>query len=135
MQVRFERGIYLPDLDLWLDPQVRRALAFVSHAHADHVGLHDQIIATPATAAMMRLRAQVSSRFRALEFRERFRLGEASVTLYPAGHILGSAQILVEFRGRRLLYSGDFKLRSGRSTEAAEVPEADVLIMETTFGR
>jgi len=135
MRVRFDRGIHLPDLDLWLDPQSRRPLAFVSHAHADHIGRHDHVIATPATAAMMRLRRGVGSRFRAVEFRRPYRLGDATVTLLPAGHILGSAQVLVEHGGKRLLYSGDFKLRSGRSAEAAEVPETDVLIMESTFGR
>lgn len=142
MQVQFDRGVYLPELDLWLDPQAPRALGFVSHAHADHVGWHDHVIATPATAAMMRQRSRAGGcraggrvSFRALEYRQPLRLGDATVTLYPAGHILGSAQILVESGRRRLLYSGDFKLRGSRSTETAEVPEADTLIMETTFGR
>jgi Cft2 family RNA processing exonuclease len=135
MQVQFNQGIHLPQFDLWLDPHVRRPLAFVSHAHGDHLGDHDQVLATAATAAMMRLRGRHRPQFRALEFRRPYPFGDCTLTLYPAGHILGSAQLLVECAGRRLLYSGDFKLRPGRSAEPAEVPAADVVVMETTFGR
>jgi len=110
-------------------------MAVVSHAHADHVQQHDHVIATVATAAMMKLRGVARSRFRTPAFGETVELGSARLTLYPAGHILGSAQVLVEWEGTRLLYSGDFKLRRGRSSEAVEVPEADVVIMETTFGK
>jgi Cft2 family RNA processing exonuclease len=137
MEVRFDRGIHLPEAELWLDPHVAQPVAFVSHAHADHVAAHAHVLATAATAAMMRLRARrgTTARFRPLAYREPYSLGSCSLTLYPAGHVLGSAQALVEREGRRLLYSGDFKLRPGRSAEPAEVPRADVAIMETTFGR
>jgi DNA ligase-1 len=57
------------------------------------------------------------------------------ITLFPAGHIFGSAMSLIQAEGERLLYSGDFKLRHGLSAEPCEVPRADVLIMETTYGR
>lgn len=135
MRVDYESGIHLPEANLWLDPQGPRPVAFVSHAHSDHIGHHEHVLATAATAAMMQLRGRSGARFRSLPFRRPTPLGACTVTLYPAGHILGSAQILVEHAGRRLLYSGDFKLRPGRSAEPAEVPEADVAIMETTFGR
>lgn len=135
MQVLYDRGIHLPGPGLWLDPHVVQPVAVVSHAHADHVQRHQHVLSTVATAAMMRLRGVTRSRFRTLPFRETADLGGARLTLYPAGHILGSAQALVECEGVRLLYSGDFKLRPGLSTEPTEVPEADVVIMETTFGR
>lgn len=135
MQVLYRRGIHLPGPSLWLDPHAIQPLAVVSHAHADHVQQHEDVIATVATAAMMRLRGVARSRFRTPAFGQPVELGDARLTLYPAGHILGSAQVLVEWEGTRLLYSGDFKLRPGRSAELAEVPEADVVIMETTFGR
>ena len=60
--------------------------------------------------------------------------GSFRATLLPAGHMLGSAQILIEQGGERLLYTGDFKLRKGLSSEPAESVRADTLIMETTFG-
>ncbi len=135
MRVQFNRGIRLPDLDLWLDPQDPRPLAFVSHAHGDHIERHEQALGTAATLAMMRLRGVGATRFQALEYRRPYPVGDATLTLYPAGHILGSAQALVERDGERLLYSGDFKLRPGRAAEPAEVPQAEVVVMETTFGR
>jgi Cft2 family RNA processing exonuclease len=135
MQVLYQRGIHLPGPALWLDPHEARTAAVVSHGHADHVQRHDHIFATAPTAAIMRLRGVSRPRFRTLAYGQKLALGRASVTLYPAGHILGSAQTLVEWEGSRLLYSGDFKLRHGRSAEAPEVPQADTVIMETTFGR
>jgi DNA ligase 1 len=44
IQVRYERGVYLPNEDLWLDPWDRKPFAFVSHAHSDHIAAHDEII-------------------------------------------------------------------------------------------
>jgi len=135
MQVLYQRGIHLPGPSLWLDPHDRQPVAVVSHAHADHVQRHDHVLTSVATAAMMRLRGVTRCRFHTLQFGRPEDLGDARVTLYPAGHILGSAQALVEWQGTRLLYSGDFKLRPGLSAEPVEVPKADVVIMETTFGR
>lgn len=134
MNVSFQNGVHLPDCDLWLDPHSARDMAVVSHAHADHMCSHRRVLATPATAEMMRLRGAIGCDFQILEFGEVWECGDAEVTLVPAGHVLGSAQVLVEHRGTRLLYSGDFKLRPGRSAEQSIVPQADILIMETTFG-
>jgi Cft2 family RNA processing exonuclease len=135
MQVLYQRGIHLPGPQLWMDPHHARPVALVSHAHADHVQRHDHVITSVPTAAMMRLRGVTRCRFRTLQYGAQTPLGAANVTLYPAGHILGSAQVLVEWDGMRLLYSGDFKLRPGYSAEPVEVPKADVVIMETTFGK
>lgn len=135
MTVVYQRGIYLPEIDLWLDSQLPRPVAFVSHAHSDHLQSHAVTLATPATAALMRHRLGRQGRCRLLPFGRRTEFPGFAVTLYPAGHVLGSAQALVEVDGRRLLYSGDFKLKPGRSMEGAEVPEAEGVIMETTFGK
>lgn len=135
MQVLYRRGIFLPGPNLWLDPHDPQSVAVVTHGHADHVQRHEQVFTTPATAAIMRLRGVTRCEFKTLSFRRPHSFGEARVTLYPAGHILGSAQVLVEWQGTRLLYSGDFKLRTCRSAEPVEVPEADIVIMETTFGK
>jgi Cft2 family RNA processing exonuclease len=134
MQIVYKNGIHLPQSQLWLDPHAVQQSAVVSHAHADHMCGHQEVLCTPATSAMMQLRGATKCRFQSLSFGEAVEIGGAAVTLLPAGHVLGSAQVLVESQGERLLYSGDFKLRSGLSAEAAAVPQADVLIMETTFG-
>lgn len=135
MQVLFNNGIHLPGPRLWLDPHTPQPVAIVSHAHADHIQRHEHVIASAPTVAMMRLRGALRCNFQALKFHETIELEDARVTLYPAGHILGSAQTLVQWDGMRLLYSGDFKLRPGLSAEPIDVPQADVVIMETTFGK
>lgn len=135
MKVIHDHGIYLPGPGLRLDPHRPQPFAVVTHAHSDHVQAHEEVVATAATAALMRRRGVTRPRFRTPQLREPVAYGAATVTLFPAGHVLGSAQVLVEWEGSRCLYSGDFKLRHGRTAEPAEVPEADVVIMETTFGK
>jgi len=136
IEVLSRSGVYLPRYDLHLDPHSTRSVAFVTHAHADHMKKHGHVYASPATAAMMRARGAFKTRFHPLAWGEMVAWNGARVSLYPAGHVLGSSQILVEGQGGdRLLYSGDFKMRPSRSSEPIEVPRADVLVMETTFGR
>lgn len=134
MQVQYRNGVFLPDCNLWLDPHHAQPIAVVSHAHADHMKPHGGVLSSPATAAMMQLRGATLCRFDTADFGATREIGDAKITLFPAGHVLGSAQVLVEHDGRRLLYSGDFKLRSGLSAEAIEIPEVDIVVMETTFG-
>ena len=136
--VRYTRGVYLPTHDLWLDPWDNQPFAFVSHAHADHIGLHKEVILSTVTSRLMHARLpDQQRREHRLDFRQTatdIRPG-LRVTLYPAGHIAGSAQSFVESEAEgSLLYTGDFKLRPGLSAEATEWVQADTLIMETTFG-
>ncbi|HVF10627.1 MAG TPA: hypothetical protein VNA16_07485 [Abditibacteriaceae bacterium] len=135
MEICYNNGIHLPGPQLWLDPHAAQPCAVVSHAHADHIQCHERVLCSASTAAMMRLRGALGCKFQTLPYRQPVETGAARVTLYPAGHILGSAQVLVEWQGVRLLYSGDFKLRPGLSAEPIEVPPADIVIMETTFGK
>ena len=135
LEIVFDAGIYLPEIDFWLDPTRRQTRAFVSHAHSDHVGKHDEFIVTPGTAALLDHRYRPRGRMIEQHFGERREYGEFALTLYPAGHVLGSAQALVEHRGHRLLYSGDLKLSASHTAEPCAVPEADTLIVESTFGR
>src|SRR5580698_1583515 len=134
MKVTFERGIFLPELDLWLDPQEERDTAFVSHAHSDHIGNHREVILSEITAKLMASRLPGERLEHSLPFQSPVQFRGASVTLLPAGHIFGSAQIHIAMRGETLLYTGDFKLRQGRSAEAIQWLPADTLIMETTYG-
>jgi Cft2 family RNA processing exonuclease len=134
-------GIHLPQLGLWLDARkrVRRPeRGFVSHAHADHLGPHEEVCLTEATSRFMRTRLPGSRAEHRLEFGVGydFRFGPETyrLTALPAGHILGSAMAFIEWRDETLLYTGDFKLRPSLAAERADLRRADVLIMETTFG-
>ncbi|HEY3900949.1 MAG TPA: ATP-dependent DNA ligase [Chthoniobacter sp.] len=132
--VRYHRGLELPDHGLWLDPEDPRPLAFVSHAHSDHIGRHPEFIASAGTARLMQERLGGERRAHILEFGQPARFRDFQITLLPAGHIFGSAQALVESEHGSLLYTGDFKLRPGLSAEPAEWRYAETLIMETTYG-
>jgi Cft2 family RNA processing exonuclease len=134
MEFSLADGVHFPAAGLWLDPHEPRPLAVVSHAHSDHVRRHARTICTQATADLIRQRYG-AAKLQPLAFGAPLRLGRAQLTLYPAGHVLGSAQALVETGAGRLLYSGDLRLRPSAAAEPADVPHADVLVMETTFGR
>ena len=133
-----DRGIYLPQVDLWMDPQRPKKRALVSHAHFDHLAPHDEILASPPTARLLKARTPKGTKIREIPFGRPFSLGNGAVLqLTPAGHILGSAMAWVERtkpRRTSLLYTGDFKLREGGSSEACRPLRADVLVMETTYG-
>jgi len=133
--VQFQSGVWLPQIGWWLDAPSRTKRSFISHAHSDHIARHEEILCSPATARFLRVRlpgrrtvTEVPfDRPHALEF-------GVTATLHPAGHILGSSQILLESAEHgSLLYTGDFKLRQGLAAETCATPRADTLIMETTF--
>lgn len=133
-------GVYLPRLGLWLDPhRAKSGHVFVSHAHADHIAAHREVILTEPTAWLMRHRLGGKRAERILRFGETCEFdgdhGLFKLTLLPAGHILGSSMAFVEADGQSLLYTGDFKLRPGLAAEGCDPRPADILVMETTFGR
>jgi DNA ligase-1 len=134
ISVQYERGVYLPNENIWLDPWDAKPFAFVSHAHSDHIAAHDEIIVSERTSRLMRARLPGERNEHVLAFGEPTTVRGLRVTLLPAGHIFGSAQFFLETDDGSLLYTGDFKLRQGLSAEATEWKRADTLIMETTYG-
>src|SRR6478609_5920649 len=132
--VRYHRGVELPDSGLWLDPHDPQALAFVSHAHSDHVAAHREVILSQGTSALMRERLGGKRIEHVVEYGEHVEIRGLRLTLLPAGHIFGSAQSFIEADTGSLLYTGDFKLRQGLSAEPAQWRHAETLIMETTYG-
>jgi DNA ligase-1 len=134
IEVRYDHGVYLPAHDLWLDPWEAKRFAFVSHAHSDHIARHEEIILSERTARLLQARMPGTRTEYVLPFGEQRRVHDVDLTLLPAGHIFGSAQLFLATENETLLYTGDFKLRHGKSAEATEWRQADTLIMETTFG-
>ena len=141
-KVQFHKGgVFLPKLGLWLDSHEPQSsgTVFVSHAHSDHTALHREIIVSQPTSQLMRARMSGEWMEHVLPFHKPWHLsgGEQAcdITLLPAGHIFGSAMSWIKAGKESLLYTGDFKLRPGLSAERCEPRQADVLIMETTYGR
>lgn len=136
--VHYKNGLWLPQTGWWLDAHHPVERSFVSHAHFDHIARHREILCSAGTAPFIRARLPSQKRIEhVLPFdRTEPLTPDVAVTLHPAGHIRGSAQILLEHETHgRLLYTGDFKLRPGLAAEPCATPKADVLVMETTFGR
>jgi DNA ligase-1 len=137
-QVEFRAGVWLPQIEWWLDAHFPQKRSFVSHAHSDHVAPHAEILCSAGTAQLMHARMPgLRCTEHVLPFGHAEQLtADCAVTLHPAGHIFGSAQCLLAHDAHgSLLFTGDFKLRPGRSSEPCATPHADVLVMETTFGR
>ncbi len=145
-----ERSLYVEALDLWIDSMRARERCFVSHGHSDHARRHATIVTSRNNAAVCRLRLGVRKApepellprrrrtapcsFEEHAFNEPWEHGEHRLTLFPAGHVLGSAQLAIEGERGRFVYTGDFKLEASFTAEAAEVKRCDVLLMECTYG-
>jgi putative mRNA 3-end processing factor len=129
-------GLYCAEGDFYIDPKKPVHKALVSHAHGDHaVPNSGNIYTTVPTRNFMnkRFRYSLRSRFVDVEYAKPFDMNGVQVTFFPAGHMLGSAQVLLEHNGTRYLYTGDFKLQHDESCEPFEFVKCDILITETTF--
>jgi putative mRNA 3-end processing factor len=129
-------GIHVVPADAWVDPARPVDRALVTHGHSDHArGGHGETVATPATLAIMELRYQTRAGAKPVEYGETIDLGGAvSATYVPAGHVLGSAQILLEHAGERVVITGDYKRRPDPTCPSFQVTPCDVFITEATFG-
>lgn len=132
-----DRNLHIRAIDTFIDPSVPRERAIITHGHADHARSgHGAVLATPDTIAIMQTRYGVdcAGRFQALDFGVPLLIDDVSITLYPAGHILGSAQVLVEHRGQRVVVTGDYKRLADRTAQPYELVRCDLLVTEATFG-
>lgn len=117
-----------------IDPTSRTNLAVISHAHSDHLRSHVKLIATAPTLDMAHLLYKKFDE-QALPFHKPHQIGPATVELAPAGHMLGSAQVIIDWHGERIVYTGDFKLEENQTCPKAEIHPCDVLLIDTTYGR
>jgi len=130
-------GLFCEPGGFFIDPIRPVDRAVITHAHSDHARPgHAAVLASPETLALMRARMgeRMPQSAQALDWGERADLGGVRVCLEPAGHVLGSAQVVMEFGGCRVVVSGDYKRRAD-PTCAAFVPiRCDLFVTEATFG-
>jgi len=131
---RYERGVHLPGLDLWLDPWDEQRTAFVSHAHSDHIGNHREVILSTITAKLMtaRLRETASNITWNFGFHSLFAMRSSRCT-QP---VIFTAQLRHTFYSKIRVYYTRVILScaKGKSAEPIEWCKSDTLIMETTYG-
>ena len=134
--IRTEKGLFCTLGNFYLDAQQAVPTTLISHAHGDHACRDNQeVYCTAETAAIMQLRYKKAAghRFYTKKYEEKFELNGIKISFHSAGHILGSAQILMEYQGVKYLYTGDYKLQEDATCAPITFLEADVLITETTF--
>ncbi|WP_374532649.1 ligase-associated DNA damage response exonuclease [Phenylobacterium sp.] len=130
-------GLYCAPGDFFVDPVVPVARAVVTHGHADHARAgHGTVIATPQTLAIMaeRYGEDFAGSQQPLAYGESVSRDGVEVTLVPAGHVLGSAQAVVRWKGLTMVVSGDYKRRRDPTCPPFEPVACDVFISEATFG-
>ena len=131
-----ERGLYCAPAGVYIDPARPVPRAIITHGHSDHARAgHGAVLATPETVAVMKLRlgANGAGRFEAVQPGHALTLNGVSVRLVPAGHILGSAQVVLEWKGRRAVVSGDYKRSADPTCAPFEPIACDVFVTEATF--
>ncbi|MDP9017841.1 MAG: MBL fold metallo-hydrolase [Candidatus Eremiobacteraeota bacterium] len=148
-----EKSLYVASLDLWIDSMRPRERCYVSHGHSDHAREHETVITSINNAKVCRLRfarreqrnrqttllditpRRAPCSFDEHAFNEPWMIDEHRLTLFSAGHVLGSSQLMIEGEAGSFVYTGDFKLEPSYTAEAPEVKRCDVLLMECTYGR
>ncbi|RBI83850.1 ligase-associated DNA damage response exonuclease [Rhodosalinus halophilus] len=129
-----ERGIYCPAGDFHIDPWRPVPRALITHGHADHARPgHAAYLATEAAAPVLKHRLG-DIRLETARFGEARRIGAATVSFHPAGHVPGSAQIRVEVAGEVWVVSGDYKLAADGLSEPFAPVRCHAFVSECTFG-
>lgn len=129
-------GLYCAPGDFYIDPVRPVPRAVITHGHSDHARSgHGAVLATPETLAIMgeRYGADFTQTRHGVRYGETTTIGDATVKLVPAGHVLGSAQAVVEHKGVRIVVSGDYKRRPDPTCAPFEVTPCDVFVTEATF--
>ena len=132
-----DRHLHIAPIDTYIDPMVPRERVIITHGHGDHARSgHGRVLATPDTIAIMQVRygADCARRFQALDFNTPLMIDDVEVTLLPAGHILGSAQVRLRYRGETIVVTGDYKRLADPTAQPFELAECDILVTEATFG-
>lgn len=127
-------GLYCPAGDFYIDPWQPVERAVITHAHSDHAREgHRHYLAAQSGAGVLLSRLPGID-LQTAAYGERLDLNGVTVSLHPAGHVLGSAQVRIEYRGRMWVASGDYKLEADPTCDPFEPVPCDTFITESTFG-
>lgn len=130
-----DRGIYCPQAGVYLDPWKPVDKAIVTHGHSDHAYAgHQHYLCTTDAMPVIRHRLYLQENFQTLPYGEVVQVNGVNISFHPAGHIPGSAQIRVEYKGEVWVFSGDYKLQHDGISAPFEPVRCHVFITESTFG-
>ncbi|MCJ8142782.1 ligase-associated DNA damage response exonuclease [Ancylobacter sp. A5.8] len=131
------KGLYCPPGDFFIDPVRPVARALITHGHSDHARAgHGAVLATRETLDIMAIRYgdDFAGTTQAASYGERVEINGVGITFHPAGHILGSAQIALDWQGLTIVASGDYKPGADPTCAPFAPVRCDVFISEATFG-
>ncbi len=130
-------GLYCVPGDFYIDPHHPVERAVITHAHSDHARPgHNAVMATAETLDIMKLRLGEGAgrSMQPLSLGVSMQVGDVTLRLAPAGHVLGSAQVVIEHKGKRAVISGDYKRQADATCLPFEPVPCDLFITEATFG-
>jgi putative mRNA 3-end processing factor len=129
------QGLYCEAGQFWIDPHLPVDRAVITHGHSDHARSgHGAVLATRETIEVMKVRMGAGCAGTLQSHTGPVGMNGVTVSMAPAGHILGSAQILLEWRGQRAVVSGDYKRSADPTCAGFDVIPCDLFITEATFG-
>lgn|SRR5690606_4923549 len=128
-------GMYCPQGRFYIDPWLPVDYAVITHAHADHArkGM-TRYLCHPLTAPILKLRLGADISVQTLPYNQTLMINGVKVSFHPAGHIIGSAQVRMEYKGKIVVVSGDYKLQDDGLTTPFEPIRCHEFITESTFG-
>lgn len=130
-------GLYCVPGDFHIDPHAAVPRAVITHGHSDHARPgHDAVLATADTLEIMKFRLGqgAAARMQALAYGEPIKVRDVTLRLEPSGHILGAAQVVIEYHGQRAVISGDYKRHGDPTCAPFELVPCDLFVTEATFG-
>jgi putative mRNA 3-end processing factor len=128
-------GLYCPVADIYIDPWKPVDRAIITHAHADHARIGNmQYYAHKDTVPLLRHRLGMYINAVALEYGEVLEINGVKISLHPAGHIIGSAQVRLEYKGEVWVISGDYKIENDGISAPFESVKCNVFITESIYG-
>jgi len=141
--LEFHGGLHLRDSVLWFDAPEPRQMCFISHATVQGAAAHQKILATDLTVQLLRAMGAAHGRGRRAHepqalvspYGRPFSLGQLSLELFPSGHVLGSASLLVKHKDLTMVYAGAINPRRTPLVERLEARSCQVLVLSCRFGR
>ena len=135
--IKKKEGLYCMPGDFYIDPLYPVEKALITHAHTDHARPNNHfILGTKETVEIMKIRYAKSycTNYQVINYNSPLTINNIVITFIPAGHILGSSQILIEYNGCKVLISGDYKRVEDKTCKSYQNKKCDIFITEATFG-
>ncbi len=130
-----DRGLFCEEGNFYIDPWRPVEKAVITHAHSDHARAGSKFyLAEKHNEALLKLRLGEDIILQTVNYFEKLKIGDVTVSFHPAGHILGSAQIRIELNGEVWVVSGDYKIEADLTCEPFEPVKCNTFITESTFG-